>query len=61
VIEIKVGALTRQQPETLDLCDDCSRLFTDFIQSGHQAAHAGPVEAIPAALEGLPSVAARSV
>jgi hypothetical protein len=61
VIEIKAGSLTRQQPETLDLCEDCSRLLTDFIQSGHQAVHAGPVAAIPGTLEGFPSVAVRSV
>jgi hypothetical protein len=61
VIGVKAGALTRQQSETLDLCEDCSRLYIDFLQSGHQAVHAGPVAAIPGTLERLPVTAARSV
>src|SRR4051794_7375560 len=36
------GDLTRQLPQTLDLCTDCSALFADFLRSGHQANHAGP-------------------
>jgi hypothetical protein len=42
VIEVKGGELTRQLPETLDLCTDCSALFADFLKSGHPTRQAAP-------------------
>jgi hypothetical protein len=59
VIEVKAGDLTKQVTETLDLCTDCSALFADFLRSGYQAAHAGPVGPIPGALGSLDVVTAR--
>jgi hypothetical protein len=55
VIEVKAGDLRGRLPEVLDLCSDCGSLFFDFIQSGHQAAHTGPVAATPAPLGVWPS------
>jgi hypothetical protein len=49
-VEVKAGVLTSQLPEALDLCEDCSALFADWLRSGHQASQAGPVGAIPAPL-----------
>jgi hypothetical protein len=54
VIEVKAGELTRKLPsEPLDLCEDCSALFLDWLRSGHQANHAAPARAIPSTLDGL--------
>jgi hypothetical protein len=36
IVEVKAGDLTRQFSEALDLCSDCSGLFSDFLKAGHQ-------------------------
>jgi hypothetical protein len=53
VLAIEAGSLCQRFPRPLDLCDSCTGLFTDFLQSGHQASHVSPGPGIPAPLCGI--------
>jgi hypothetical protein len=43
ILEIKAGALTRQYSGAIDLCSECSALFTDWLRGGkpHQTRQDG--------------------
>jgi hypothetical protein len=61
VIEVKAGILRGQLPEALDLCEDCSALFADWLKSGHHAAHVEPGSGIPVALDWLATPPAQAI
>jgi hypothetical protein len=49
VVEVKAGDLVRQLPEAIDLCENCSSPFADWLKSCDHTNHARPGEAFDAA------------
>jgi hypothetical protein len=46
---VKAGVLTSQLPEAMELCEDWSALFADWLKSGHHTHQAAPERTADAA------------
>jgi len=48
IVDVQAGGMVRQHPEPLDLCEECSERFTDWLKSGRHANQGGPGGALAA-------------
>jgi len=42
VVDVQAGGMVRQYADPLDLCQECSERFSDWLKSGRQANHHEP-------------------